>query len=190
MRPWVAAVLACAALTACSSDAKPSVQETPSAQVTSDAATPPPPPVTTTPPAKPTVVATKPPVVLKTDLKDGRHYAYLKSLDTAKLTLTLDVVQFLTGEEAEKAAQEDGQEAYDYYIRNQNKKLRTLPVGPKVRVVVNTLTASETGSSSKDTEITLAKLKSYFDKGEAQKRVFYVTLTGGVVTKINEQYLP
>jgi hypothetical protein len=185
MRPqrYLLPVLA-VALAACARDAKPSSQESPAPSATGTT-----PPVVTTPP-KPTAVATKPPIVLKTDLADGKHYAYLKTFDTAKLQLTLDVVQFLTGEEAEKAAQEDGQEAFDYYVRNQNKKLRTLTVSAGAKVVVNTLTASETGSSSKDKEITLAKLKSYFDKGQAQQRVFYVTLSKGVIVKINEQYLP
>ena len=164
MRPPLAAVLLCAALAACAGGGKaPVAQET-------------------TAPPKPTALAT--------DLKDGRHYAYLKSMDTAKLTLTLDVVQFLTGEEAEKAAQEDGEEAYDYYVRNQNTRLRTLTVAPNAAVVVNTLTAEETGSSTKDTAITLGKLKEYFTSGEAQQRLFYVTLAGGRVVKINEQYLP
>jgi hypothetical protein len=186
MRPWIAALLACAAV-ACGNDATPSAEQ--SAPVTtaplSATATPTPAVVTLTPtPAKPTQTA------LATDLKDGRHYAYLKALDTTKLTLTLDVVQFLTGEEAEKAAADDGEEAYDYYIRNQNTKLRTLTVAPGAAVVVNTLTASETGSSSKDKAITLAKLATYFAKGEAQERVFYVTLSGSRVVKINEQYLP
>lgn len=99
-------------------------------------------------------------------------------------------MQFLTGEAAEKAAQEDGQEAYDYYVRNQNTRLRTLTVAPNVRVFVNTLAAGQSGNSAKDTEITLAKLKSYFQSGEAQKRVFYVTLSGHRVVRINEQYLP
>lgn len=190
MRLWVAAVVASAALTGCGSDAKPQSQQTPTPDATS--ATPSAGASLTVPPTSttPAVVVTKQPPIRVTDLEDGRHYAYLKSLDTASRALGVDVIQFLTGEAAEKAAAEDGEEAYDYYIRNQNKKVRTLSLAPNVRVVVNTLTASETGSSSKDTEITLAKLKSYFDKGEAQRRVFYVTLAGGRVTRINEQYLP
>lgn len=188
MRPWIAAAIACAALTACGNDAKPSAEQSPTTAPPTTAPASVPPTATVAPTVKPTVKPTQ--AVLKTDLKDGRHYAYLKGLDTTKLTLTVDVVQFLTGEEAEKAAAEDGEEAYDYYIRNQNPQLRTLTLASNVTVVVNTLTAEETGSSSKDTTITLAKLRSYFDKGEAQKRVFYVTLSGSRIVKINEQYLP
>ncbi|HEX8004054.1 MAG TPA: hypothetical protein VF519_15300 [Mycobacteriales bacterium] len=185
MKPWIAAA-ALAALTACAGGRGPAAQDAPSPSPSTAA------PTTVAPstPAVSPTVARPAATPLPTDLKDGRHYAYLKSLDTKKLTLTLDVIQFLTGEEAEKAAQEDGEEAYDYYIRNQNTRLRTLTVAANVRVVVNTLTAEETGSSTKDTEITLAKLASYFAKGEAQRRVFYVTLSGARVVRINEQYLP
>ena len=132
-------------------------------------------------------VATAPP---PTDLADGTTYAYVKSLDTTHSTVTVDVVQFLTGDAAEKAAHDDGKEAFDYYVRNQNTKLRTLGYAPSVKVVVNTLTAEETGSSTKDTTITLARLQSFLAKGEAQHRLFYVVLKNHVVTTIHEQYLP
>ncbi len=132
-------------------------------------------------------VVTAPP---RTDLADGTTYAYLKSLDATRSTVTVDVVQFLTGAAAEKAARDDGKEAFDYYVRNQNTKLRTLGYAPSVKVVVNTLTASETGSSTKDTTITLARLQAFLAKGEAQKRLFYVVLKNGIVTTIHEQYLP
>ena len=170
------------ALAACSTDADPgaageSPSGTPSATAT---ATPP----VTTPTPKPEATP------LPTDLANGRHYAYLKAFDRTKLTLTVDVAQFLTGEAAEKAAREDGEEAFDYYIRNQNTKLRTLPVTATAKVVVNTLTASESGSSSKDVTITHAKLASFFTQGKAQQRLFWFTLKGGAVVEIREQYLP
>jgi hypothetical protein len=137
------------------------------------------------------VTATPRPVVPSTDLADGTTYAYVKSLDTTRATVTVDVVQFLTGKAAEKAAHDDGKEAFnDYYVRNQSTRLRTLGYAPSVKVVVNTLTAGETGSSTKDTAITLARLQGFLAKGEAQRRLFYVVLKNGVVTSIHEQYLP
>ena len=153
-------------------------------------------PSTTTPVASPTVsrspLPTAPPTAaaLPTDLGDGRHYARLTAFDRAKRTLTVDVVQFLTGEEAERAAREDGEEAFDYYVRNQNPRLRTLTVAANFPVVTNTLTASESGSSSKDVVITHAKLAAFLAKGEAQQRVFWFDLKGGVVVRLQEQYLP
>jgi hypothetical protein len=145
----------------------------------------------TTPPsagATPTKTPTASPL---TDLADGRNYGMLTSFDPSRHALVVDIVQFLTGDAAEKAAKDDGQELdNDYYVRNQNKRLRTLRFSAGVGIVVNTLTAERTGDATKDTRITPAELKSYFDKGEAQQRLFYLTLSGGLVREIHEQYLP
>ena len=54
-----------------------------------------------------------------------------KTVDPGQQTITFDLIQFFTGEAATKAAAEDGQESpppNDYYIRNVNSRLRTLPV--------------------------------------------------------------
>ncbi len=184
MRRLVTAVLVGAVLAGCTSDkaaAPPS--PTPSATTSSPTATPPgsqPPSATSTPSATPL-----------TDLADGRQYVYAKSIDPAKRTIVVDVVQFLTGQAAEDAAKEDGNEVdNDYYIRNQNPTLRTLTYPSTVPIVVNTLTAEETGSATKDTSITLAKFSAYFDTGDAQQLLYYLTLSHGVVVKINEQYVP
>lgn len=147
---------------------------------------------TTMPTASSTYFTPTPaPTGTRTDLADGRHPAYLRSLDTAELTVVADVVQFLTGEAAEQAAKEDGAEVNnDYYVRNQNPLLRTLPVAVDATVVVNTLSAEETGSSTQDHDVTLAKLAGYFANGTAQHALFHLTLAAGVVTEIREQYLP
>ena len=193
MRTWGPAVLLCVALAGCSGgDPTATPTQLPAAPSAPETSEPPPTPEPTT--AAPTRKATpKPPTVTATpptDLADGKHYAYLKSFDTTKRVLTFDVVQFLTGEAAEKAAAEDGKEAYDYYIRNVNAQLRTLSFLVSTTVVVNTLAAGETGSSSQDTRITHAKLASYFASGEAQARLFFLTLVEGVIDEIHEQYLP
>ena len=142
-------------------------------------------PTTTLPTPTPSAVN-----VLPTDLADGRHHAYLVTIDRVRLRLTVDVAQFLTGEEAEKAAREDGKEAFDYYVRNQNPRLRTLTYSAGMKVVVNTLTASETGSSSKDKAITHDKLESFFTNGKAKGRLFWFELKGGRIVRLHEQYLP
>lgn len=141
-------------------------------------------------PSATTVSSMLPSPAASTDLADGRHAAYVTTLDVEAASLTVDVVQFLTGAAAEKAAAEDGKEAFDYYIRNQNPLLRTLSLAPAPKVVVNTLSAEKTGSSSQDHTITLAELATYFEQGKAQKALFHLTLADGVVTQIREQYLP
>jgi hypothetical protein len=146
------------------------------------------PPATTTAPA-PTAVgpATTEPVVLA----DGRHPVYLKSVDPDRHTITFDLVQFFTGEAATKAAAEDGEESpppNDYYIRNVNPRLRTLPVRDDAPITVNVLAAQSTGSSTKDVSVTLAKLASYFPNPGTTP--FWITVEQGQMTKVAQQFLP
>jgi hypothetical protein len=124
-------------------------------------------------------------------LADGRHPVYLKTVDPDRRTITFDLIQFFTGEAATKAAAEDGEESpppNDYYIRNVNSRLRTLPVRSDTPITVNVLAAQSTGSSTKDVSVTLAKLASYFpNSGTAP---FWITVEQGQVTKVAQQFLP
>ncbi|HVF03455.1 MAG TPA: hypothetical protein VNA20_01320 [Frankiaceae bacterium] len=168
------------ALAGCGSEAGPNLSgESPSPPATSSA------PASSS--ARPSPTAAR---VLPTDLADGKHYAHLKAFDPKKRTLTADVVQFLTGAEAEKAAQDDGQEAFDYYVRNQNKRLRTLTVGAGAKVTVTTLAGDESGSTSKEVTVSQAELAMYLGGPIGQNLVFWFRLKGGVVVEIFEQYLP
>ena len=145
-------------------------------------------PATTAAPA-PTAVtpATGEPVVLA----DGRHPVYLKTVDPDRPTITFDLIQFFTGEAAAKAAAEDGEESpppNDYYIRNVNSRLRTLPVRSDAPITVNVLAAQSTGNSTKDVSVTLDKLANYFpNSGTAP---FWITVEQGQATKIAQQFLP
>ena len=124
-------------------------------------------------------------------LADGRHPVYLKTVDPGQQTITFDLIQFFTGEAATKAAAEDGEESpppNDYYIRNVNSRLRTLPVRSDAPITVNVLAAQSTGSSTKDVSVTLDELASYFpNSGTAP---FWITVEQGQVTKIAQQFLP
>lgn len=124
-------------------------------------------------------------------LADGRHPVYLKTVDPDRPTITFDLIQFFTGEAATKAAAEDGEESpppNDYYIRNVNSRLRTLPVRSDAPITVNVLAAGSTGSSTKDVSVTLDELASYFpNSGTAP---FWITVEQGQVTKIAQQFLP
>lgn len=146
------------------------------------------PPATTVGPA-PTAATptTSEPVVLA----DGRHPVYLKTVDPDRPTITFDLIQFFTGEAATKAAAEDGEESpppNDYYIRNVNSRLRTLPVRSDAPITVNVLAAQSTGSSTKDVSVTLDELAGYFpNSGTAP---FWITVEQGQVTKIAQQFLP
>jgi len=131
--------------------------------------------------------ATSEPVVLA----DGRHPVYLKTVDPDQQTITFDLIQFFTGEAATKAAAEDGGESpppNDYYIRNVNSRLRTLPVRSDAPITVNVLAAQSTGSSTKDVSVTLDELASYFpNSGTAP---FWITVEQGQVTRLPSNSCP
>jgi hypothetical protein len=131
--------------------------------------------------------ATSEPVVLA----GGRHPVYLKTVDPERRTITFDLIQFFTDDAAAKAAAEDGQESpppNDYYIRNVNSRLRTLPVAADAPITANTLTAQSSGSATKNVPLTLDELAGYFPASDADP--FWITVDGGQVTRIAQQYLP
>lgn len=111
--------------------------------------------------------------------------------------VTVDAIQFLTGEEPSQAYAADHPDdpdgpPNDYYIRNENPRLRTVAVAPDVVVTVVWL-----GSGGADSEdIAFKELPEYF-AGDADPddtflwwAPFWFTVTDGLVTAIEEQYLP
>jgi hypothetical protein len=93
------------------------------------------PAVTATPTPKP---APPEPVVLV----DGRHPVIIESIDPTQRTITFDLIQMYWGDEATREAAKDHQESpppNDYYIRNVNPKLRTLPVRADTLITINTI---------------------------------------------------
>jgi len=164
----LAALLLCAALTACGGDDVPTATQSTSPPATSPAPTP--------------------------VLADGTHHARVAAFDADARTLVVDPVDFFTGDAAVTAAVEDGYAAgdvaNDYYVRNADKTTVTLRTAAGMGVVVNTLAFEASGSSTKDTTVTQAQLAVYVSRGEAQQRMFRVTVEGGVVVRLHEQYLP
>jgi hypothetical protein len=143
-----------------------------------------------------TAPASSPPAPV---LADGRSAVYLTGLDTAKRTTTFDLIEFLTGDAAkaewkkEHPDQPDGPDN-DYMIINNNKKLRTLPVDSKVKVVV---LATLGGTDTKT--VTFAGLPAFLkqrNKGitvtppQISVLPFWLTVKHGTVTRFEEQFLP
>ncbi len=132
-----------------------------------------------------------------TDLADGRHPTYLHGVDQANRTLTVDVIQFLTGQEAIDAHDRDHPESpggppNDYYIVNVNPRLRTLDVAPDVTVALVRL--HEDGDADLDPG-SWDELSDYLavnppDDDRLSWNPYWVTLEGGIVVAIEEQYLP
>lgn len=72
-------------------------------------------------------------------LADGTYPTYITKVDIAGAAITVDVVQLFENEAAVTAAVQDGMSANDaqylyIYIRNQNPRLRTLPIAKDVTI--------------------------------------------------------
>jgi hypothetical protein len=103
-------------------------------------------------PAKPTPTTTNVPNVAKARPSGsgnpawGTQYAILKSSNLSTRQITYDLIEWYDGEEAVKACAEDGEKPAEnsycegWYIRNNNKKLRTLTVYPGARIRMNVTT--------------------------------------------------
>jgi pyruvate/2-oxoglutarate dehydrogenase complex dihydrolipoamide acyltransferase (E2) component len=138
-------------------------------------------------PATDADATTSQPVVLG----DGRHPVIIKTVDADRRRITFDVIQFYWGDDAIKEAAKDHQESpppNDYYIRNANPRLRTLPVRSDATITCNTLTAGYTGSATKDVRVPLDRLAIVLPRGGAGP--FWITVRHDQVVKIAEQYVP
>jgi hypothetical protein len=124
-------------------------------------------------------------------LTDGRHPARITAIDADGKQVTIDVVQFFLGEAATEAARADHAPDVpppnDHWIRNVNPRLRSLSVAADAPVVVNTLSANETGSATSNSTISLSKLASY---GDITGALFWITTRDGAVTGIAQQWMP
>lgn len=129
-------------------------------------------------------------------LADGRHAAFLTAIDVSAGTITFDVIQYLTGEAAEHAFHQDHPEIAEgppngFYIRNENPRLRTLPVHHDVPVQVTWL-----GDGNQPEWISFEDLPAYFtgdavpDDPYVWYDPFWLTVHNDRVESIVEQYLP
>ncbi len=134
------------------------------------------------------------------DLEDGRHPVFLTSVDVAARTLGFDVVQFLTGQEAIdawQAAYPDDPEGppNDYFIVNENPRLRTAPVAGDATVMLVRL--SEDSDADLDPG-TFDELPAYLalsapapgDGSALSYSPFWLTIDAGAITGVEEQYVP
>lgn len=134
---------------------------------------------------------------------DGRHFSYVKSVDSASTpaTVQVDIAEFLSGEEANAAAAEDGLIAEgenvpnDYYVRNEDKSVVTLDVASDVRVTHIQCPDSCTDGISGQFDAFAASFgdtgeKTLLDEYRGAQSQYWVTVRDGEVVAIDEQYLP
>jgi hypothetical protein len=126
------------------------------------------------------------------DYDNGRHAGMVKSFDADRVGV--DVVQFLTGDEAKEAYAEDTGNTdgpdNDYYVRNQSKTVRNLPVDRHVVIRVNNTGGYPPSDPNDGHEVSVDTFQTYFDNGTAANAIFWFTIKDGLVVSIEEQYVP
>jgi hypothetical protein len=152
---------------------------------------------TSPPAASPTVASPTP--TASAVLEDGRHFGYITSVDVedSPHALVFDLAQWFQGEEANTAAREDGAIGQDetvpndYYIRNENTLLRTLSFGDDVELqVIDWTNCCELRTG--ELEPFAAAFEGHQPGGPYRGSFspYWITITGGEVVGIEEQYLP
>ncbi len=128
-------------------------------------------------------------------LDDGRHFVFVKELPGAPPDrMTFDLAEFLTGDAAAEAATEHGDESpppNDYYIVNDNPRLRTLAIAPDAELRI--LDWADCCSSFVAGDLgLLADALAHGDPTGTYRpsSPFWITVSGGVIVTIEEQYLP
>ena len=151
-----------------------------------------PPAATTAPAPKAPAPTSGSPARQPVVLADGRHPVRITTVDPDRSTITFDLIQFYWGKDAIQEAAKDHQESpppNDYYIRNINPRLRTLPVTRDAAITTNTLTAGYTGSVTKNIRLPLWRLAIVM-QATHNSPPFWITVQHGQVVRMAEQYLP
>jgi hypothetical protein len=119
-------------------------------------------------------------------LPDGTHHAYIRRVDIARDRITVDVVQLFLDGDAVKAAVADGKSRQEaqylmVWLRNQNPRLRTLPLAADLRVDFH-----HSCEESSDRRAVLTKLAA-----SARLGVYFYSLTvhDGAVHAIKERQI-
>lgn len=136
-----------------------------------------------------------------------RHLAYLTDIDLANGSIVADYIQWFTGDAAVAAAREDGEIGADedlpndFYIRNENPRLRTLRVADDPVIVLKACYPNEghcVVSDSVDTP-TFDALVADPESGVEitgwhwvglNELPYWLTIQDGTVVQIVEQYIP
>lgn len=125
---------------------------------------------------------------------DGRYFVFVKKLHGTPpdATMTFDLAYFLTGDAANEAAAENGDETpvpNDYYIVNDNPRLRTMPISPTVSIQ-----AIDWSNCCEPTSVPYtdwaASLTHPTDALLGTQVPYWITVTDGQIVTIEEQYLP
>ncbi len=132
------------------------------------------------------------------ELEDGEHFGFVEEVDPAGGTLVLDLAYFLTGEAANEAAAEHGDEVpvpNDYYIVNDNPRLRTLVLADDLELALLDWNRCCDEVFEGDLEVFARAIQEgtvesdgFMYQGSLSP--YWLTVRNGEVVHIEEQYLP
>jgi hypothetical protein len=122
-------------------------------------------------------------------LADGQHWAYFERVDSQTRIATVDPIQVLWLQAAQKAARQDGAPyaANDYYIRNPSRRTVRLRIATGARITVNRLARLPRPGDNVD--ISLERF-ARLENAEPRDGFFIVTVTKGQITTVREQWHP
>ncbi|MBI5157157.1 MAG: hypothetical protein HZA58_03995 [Acidimicrobiia bacterium] len=101
--------------------------------------------------------------------------------------ITFDLACFFTGDAAVAAATADGEEAFDFYVRNQNPKVYSVPISPTAQVYYVDMI---TGPEPTPIAVSSWPTADSFTTCPGEYCPVWLYVNGGVATGIVEQYLP
>jgi hypothetical protein len=141
--------------------------------------------------------ATEPaPTAPSAELKDGRHFGFIKRVDFRTSTIVFDLAYLLSGEKANQAAAARGYEtpvSNDYFVVNDNPKLRTLRLASDVEILLLDWKRCCSAFFSADRERFQASFRiKHFPTGNYQGKYgsYWLTVQDGAVVKIQNRYQP
>ena len=129
-------------------------------------------------------------------LADGTHFVRIAAVgdDQDPPRLVVDVQQWFTDQEAVDAALEDGVHPSEagingYYIRNENPRWRIVEVDPAAPVALTTYPHAQIDDPA---IVELSRFASLFTASAEYLRYspYWLTVRDGVVTRVEEQFLP
>ena len=120
-------------------------------------------------------------------IPDGIWFGFVESFSPG--TLTFDLACFWTGAIAEVKAAEDGEEAYDFYVRNLNPNTYSVPIAGDARAwYIDMLSGSV--QSPDEIPITSWPQPDSYQTCPSDWCSVWLYINGGDATGIVEQYLP
>ena len=131
----------------------------------------------------------------------AEHFGYIRSVSSAgpAVTLAFDEAAFLTGKEAQRAAEEDGTVEpgepvpNDYYIRNPDKATKTYPIANDVQITAKRCPLCRHGKPGELGPFLASFMKgrqTYAAPYRGKYALYWLTIEDGRVVAIDEQYVP